>query len=60
MVAPPPLTGVVEVSGPLVVVGQLGEHRLGHQLLGLVVEVELEVVPQQKVEKHGLPVCVVT
>lgn len=53
------LTCVVEVSGPLVVVGELGEHGFGHELLGLVVQVEVQVVPQQQVEQHGLTVGVV-
>lgn len=34
----PSLTCVVEVPGPLIVVGLLGEHGLGHQLLSLVVQ----------------------
>lgn len=53
------LTCVVEVSRPLVVVGELGEHGLGHELLGLVVQVEVQVVPQQQVQQHRLPVGVV-
>lgn len=34
----PLLTCIVEVPGPLIVVGLLGEHRLGHQLLSLVIQ----------------------
>ena len=49
-------TCVVEVAGPLVVVGQLGKDRLGHELLSLVVQVVLQVVPQQQVQKGGLAV----
>lgn len=59
-ILPCPLTGVVEISGPLIVVSQLGEHRLGDELLGLVVQVELQVVPQQQVQQDRLPVGVVT
>lgn len=52
-------TCVIEVSSPLVVVGLLGEHGLGDELLRLVVEVVVEIVPQQQVEERGLPVRVV-
>lgn len=52
------LTCVVEVPGPLIVVGLLREHGLGYQLLSLVVQAIVEVVPQQEVQQGGLPVCV--
>ncbi len=54
------LTCVVKVSSPLIVVGKLRKHRFGHQLLGLVVQVEVQVVPQQQVEKNRLTVSVMT
>lgn len=53
------LTCVIEVPGPLVVVGLLGKHRLGDEFLCLVVEVVVEIIPQQQVEQRGLPVCIV-
>lgn len=55
----PSLTCVVEVPGPLIVVGLLGEHGLGHQFLGLVVQAVVQVVPQQQVEQSGLAVRIV-
>ena len=54
------LTCVIKVPGPLVVVGELRKHGFGHQLLGLVVQVEVQVVPQQQVQEDGLTVGVVT
>jgi len=56
---PPRLTCVVEVPSPLVVVGLLGKHGLGDELFRLVVEVVVEIVPQQQVQQRGLPVGVV-
>lgn len=53
------LTCVVQVPRPLVVVGLLGEHGLGHQLLRLVVQVIVQVVSQQEVQQGGLPVGIV-
>lgn len=54
-----PLTCVVQIPSPLVVVGLLGEHGLGDELLGLVVEVVVEVIPQEQVQERGLAVGVV-
>lgn len=54
------LTCVVQVTGPLVVVGQLRKHRFRHQFLGLIVQVEVQVVPQQQVQENGLTVGIVT
>lgn len=54
-----PLTCVVQVPSPLVVVGLLGEHRLGDELFSLVVEVVVEVIPQEQVQERGLAVGVV-
>lgn len=53
-----PLTCVVQVPSPLVVVGLLGEHGFGDELLGLVVEVVVEVIPQEQVQERGLAVGV--
>lgn len=54
-----PLTCVVQVPSPLVVVGLLGEHRLGDEFFSLVVEVVVEVIPQEQVQERGLAVGVV-
>lgn len=56
---PPHLTCVIEVPSPLVVVGLLRKHRLGDELFRLVIEVVVEIVPQQQVQEGGLPVRVV-
>lgn len=53
------LTCVVQVPSPLVVVGLLGEHRFGDEFLSLVVEVVVEVIPQEQVQERGLAVGVV-
>lgn len=53
------LTCVVQVSGPFVVVGQLWENRFRHQFLGLVIQVEVQIVPQQKVDKNSLAIGIV-
>lgn len=52
-------TCVIEVPGPLVVVGLLREHGFRDEFLRLVVEVVVEIIPQQQVEERGLPVGVV-
>lgn len=57
--APLCLTCVIEVPSPLVVVGLFGKHRLGDEFFGLVVEVVVEIVPQQQVQEGGLAVRVV-
>lgn len=33
----PSLTGVVQIASPLIVIGQLREHRFGHKFLSLVI-----------------------
>lgn len=53
---PSALTCVIEVPSPLVVVGLLGKHGLGNELFCLVIEVVVEIVPQQQVQEGGLPV----
>lgn len=54
------ITSVVEVPSPLVVVGEFWKYGLGDKLLGLIIEVEVEVIPQQEVEENCLAVGVVT
>ena len=53
------LTCVIEVPSPLVVVGLLGKYGLGDEFFCLVVEVVVEIVPQQQVQEGGLPVRIV-
>lgn len=55
----PLLTCVVEVPGPLIVVSLLGEHRLGHQLLSLVIQAVMQVIPKQEVQKGSLSISIV-
>lgn len=50
---------IVEVAGPLVVARQLGENRLGHQLVCLVVQMIMEIIAQQAVDQHGLTLSIV-
>ena len=45
---------VVIVPRPLAVTGLLREGGLEDQLVRLVVQVVVEIVPQQTVDKHGL------
>ena len=52
------LTCVVEVPSPLVVVGLLGKHGLGDELFCLVIEVVVEIVPQQQIQEGGLTISV--
>lgn len=55
----PDSSEVVEVSRELGVAGRLGEGRLGHELVGLVEQVVVEVVSEQEVDEGGLEVLVV-
>ena len=50
---------VVEVARPLVVGRRLGEHRLGDQLVGLLVQVTVQVGSQKAVDKNSLTFVVV-
>ena len=50
---------VVVVPRPLAVAGLLGEGGLQDQLVRLVVQVVVEVVPQQTVDQHGLALEVI-
>ena len=45
------------LPGPFAVAGLLREGGLEHQLVRLVVEVVVQVVPQQTVDQNGLEVC---
>ena len=45
---------VVVVPGPLAVARLLGEGGLKHELVRLIVEVVVEIVPQQAVDENGL------
>ena len=45
---------VVVVPRPLVVAGLLGEGGLEDQSIRLVVQVVVEIVPQQTVDQHSL------
>ena len=47
------------LPGPLAVAGLLGEGALEHEFVRLVVEVVVEVVPQQTVDQHGLALEVI-
>lgn len=53
-------TEVVEVTGELGVSGGFGELGFGDEFVGLLVEVELEVVPEEEVDECCLEfgVCV--
>lgn len=55
----PLLTCVIEVPGPLVVVSLLREHRLGHELLSLVIQAVMQVIPKQEVQKGSLTISIV-
>ena len=51
-------TEVVEKAGPLVVGGCIREGRLGYEFVGLLEEVAVQVVSQQQVHQHCLPLKV--